>query len=248
MFRFRRWYEDSLGDVPSPIAAASYAFPDFPAYTDATYGKTMMALRTLENAEKLVGKDGFEAAFAAYAKQWAFKHPTGQDLFAALRAGIGDDIAWFVNPAFYGVGMPELAVRSAECRRAHEPRGVFGDGDKRKTVDGAAESDTGVSYNCEVIVENLGTVPVVVEVEVAFADGSRLDLTWDGRDGSHWHRFAIDRSSEIAEVEIDPKHQVLLADHSTLWDVRTQPDNRASWRAAARVGFWAQTAMSVFGL
>jgi hypothetical protein len=244
MFRLRRAVQGDLGGLPAPIAAASYAFPDFDAYGEATYGKAMMALRTLEN---MVGRDRFEAAFAHYARTWAFKHPTGEDLFRTLQEQLGEDLTWFIAPAFFEIGAPELAVRSATCRPIHEPRGVTGEGDTRKVVNAIDAPDTS-AYTCEVLVVNTGTVPVSVDIDIKFTDGSRQRERWDGRDGSHWHRFTLERSSTIAEVEIDPEHHVMLGDRPSTWETRLQPDSRASWRAAARVGFWAQTAMSVFGL
>jgi hypothetical protein len=244
MFRLRRALQARMGTLPAPIAAASYAFPDFDAYGDATYGKTMMALRTLEN---MVGRDRFESAFAVYARTWAFKHPTGDDLFATLRDQLGEDIAWFVGPAFSGVGAPELAVRSARCRPVHKPRGVVGEGEARKTVTALDAPDTG-AYTCDVLVVNTGAVPVSVDVDIRFADDSHQREHWDARDGSHWHRFTLERSSTIVEVELDPDHKILLGDAPSTWDYRLNADSRASWRAAARVGFWAQTSMSVFGL
>jgi len=244
MFRFRRAVEGNLGGAPSPVATASWAFVDFETYGAVTYGKTMMALRTLEN---LVGHDRFDAAMAAYARTWAFRHPTGQDLFESLRDALGEDLSWFIGPAFHGIGSAAFAVRSADCRPIHETRGVVGNGDARKTVTAAEAPDTG-AFACEVVVENTGTVPVPVDVEVRFADGTSRSKRWEDRTGAHWHRFEFERSSAITEVDIDPDHLVMLGDDPVAWETRLQPDSRASWRAAARIGFWAQTMMSVVGL
>ncbi|MCB9572367.1 MAG: M1 family metallopeptidase, partial [Kofleriaceae bacterium] len=90
-----------LASVPSPIATASWAFVDADAYGDATYRKTELALKTLEN---LVGRDTFLAAMKGYATTWAFRHPTGRDFFAAVEQGVGRDLAWFWGPVFYGTG------------------------------------------------------------------------------------------------------------------------------------------------
>jgi hypothetical protein len=244
MFRLRRALQGDLGELPTPIATATWAFVDFDTYGTVTYGKTMMALRTLEN---VVGRDRFEAAMGVYARSWAFKHPTGQDLFETLRRELGEDISWFIGPAFHGVGSAKFSVRTAECQAAHPPRGVIGDGETRKLVTSVEAPDTG-SWTCEVVVQNTGTVPVPVDVEIRFADGSRHRERWEDRTGSHWHRFVIQRSSTIVEVEIDPDHEVLLGDDPIEWEIRQHADSRAAWRASARIGFWGQTMMSVVGL
>jgi hypothetical protein len=244
MFRLRRALGDDLGKLPSPVASAAWAFADSASYSDASYDKTMLALRTLEN---LVGRDRFAAAMQSYAQQWAFKHPTGRDLFESLRASLGEDLGWFIGPAFQGIGTVEFGVRSAECQPAHPPRGVVGDGSGRKLVTSAEAPDTG-GFQCEVIVVNTGTVAVPVDVELRLADGSSVRKRWDDRTGEHWQRFELAGSSPIVEVVIDPDHQVLLGDNLLEWETRLQPDSRAAWRAAARVGFWGQTTMSVLGL
>jgi hypothetical protein len=244
LFRFRRAIEGNLADLPAPVAAVSYAFPDNESYGTATYGKTMMALRTLEN---VVGTERFQAAFGAYARAFAFKHPTGRDLFATLQTELGQDLTWFIGPAFHDIGTAELGIRSVSCHPVHPPRGVTGEGDARKVIT-AAEAPNTASNHCEVTIENTGTVTVPLLIWVWFADGTREELHWTEHDGRHWKTFKIERSSTIAEIEIDPKHEILLGDHPSRWKYRVQPDGRAAWRAAARVGFWAQTAMSVFGL
>ena len=103
------------------------------------------------------------------------------------------------------------------------------------------------TYACEVIVANDGAVGVPVDVELRFEDGTSFREPWDIR-GPGWHRFAFDRSSPLAEVVIDPDGRVLLADVPLDDRLRTVPDARASYRAAARIGFWTQTAMQVIGL
>lgn len=237
-FRLRRAVQGDLARVPSPIASAAYAFSDFEGYGAATYGKTMMALRTLEN---LVGRERFAAAMQGYATTWAFKHPTGSDLVQALEAGLGEDLRWFWRPAFYEPGAVDFAVRSASCLPAHEPRGVFGEGPSRKVV-AAADGQRG-GWTCDVVIVNLGVVPAPVDVELRFADGSRQRERWDARDGSRWTRLTLARSSPLTEVEIDPDAAVLLASRLLDDHIRLVPDKRAAWRASARVTFWTQGLM-----
>lgn len=244
MFQLRRALEGDQGGLPNPIATASWAFVDNDTYSAVTYGKTMTAMRTLEN---VVGPERFRAAMGAYAQAWAFKHPTGDDLFAALRKGIGEDLAWFLGPAFRQIGAARFAITNAQCRPTHPPRGVIGDGADRKVIDEAEAPDSG-AFTCEVVVTNTGTVPVPVDVRVTFADGTTETVRWDDRTGAHWTRIQLERSSTIARVDVDPDHAILLGDDPLDWDRRLAPDTRASWRAAARIGFWGQTMMSVMGL
>jgi hypothetical protein len=236
-FRLRRALEGDLSRVPSPIATAAYAFVDFDGYASVTYARTSHALRTLEH---LVGRDRFAAAMKSYTQAWAFKHPTGNDFFTAIQDSVGEDLSWFWRPAFYDTGSVDFAVRSAGCRPARAPRGVFGEGPARKIERGGGE---GHGLTCEVVVVNLGVVPVPVDIELRFADASRHTERWDARDGSRWHRVSLARSSPLVEVEIDPDATVLLAGNLLDDHIRLEPDKRASWRASARVTFWTQGVM-----
>jgi hypothetical protein len=230
--------------VPSAIAQASWTFVDNDAYGAATYAKTAAALRTLEG---VVGADPMAAALKKYAETWAFRHPTGKDFFATLATSLDQDLAWFVGPAFYGIGGAELSVRSARCRPRHEPRGVFGDGSGRKLVTGEQAPD-GDTWVCDVVIANTGTVPVPVDIELRFEDGTTAHERWDHRDSGHWHAIRIERSSPLAEVEIDPGDRVLLDDDPVDNQYRIQDDVSAAARASARAAYWTETAMQVVGL
>ncbi len=232
-------YPDSL---PAPIATAAAAFADNDAYGEATYNRTMLALRTLEG---VVGRPALLTAMREYARQWAFKHPTGADLFHALSTHLGRDLEWFFRPVFHQLGLAELTVRAMDCRPAHEPRGVFGEGASRKVVTEASAPANG-AYRCTVIVQNPGPIRVPVDVDVLFEDGTHERLRWDDSGGPAWKEWTIERSSPIAEVHIDPDDKVQLADPLPLHR-RAIGDPRASYRAAARMTFWAQQLMRMVG-
>jgi hypothetical protein len=233
---------DDQDGLPSPIAAAAYAFVDSKAYAGATYIKTLRALATLENH---VGSAKFMAAMKAYATEFAFKHPTGRDLYATLERELGEDLGWFFGPVFQEVGGIDLSVRTAECRGAHPPRGVFGDGASRK-VETETEAPNAGTYVCEVVVQNLGVVHVPVDIQLEFEDGSSQRVHWDDRGGAHWQRFVVARSSKLAAVRIDPDRKIALA-NPTVHHVRVEGDGSASLRAGARIASWAQALMQVVG-
>ncbi|MBA3393691.1 MAG: M1 family metallopeptidase [Deltaproteobacteria bacterium] len=229
------------GALPSPMATAAYAIVDGQAYGEASYTRTMRALKTLEN---LVGPTKFAAAMKVYAQTFAFKHPTGRDLFETLSRELGQDLTWFIGPVWHDVGALELGLRTAECWKAHPPRGVF-DVTKKPVTEKEAR-ETG-SYICEVVVTSTGTVHVPVDIELRFADGSTQRVRWDDRGHASWERFTIERSSRLTEVWIDPDNKVLL-DSPFRHQYRVDGEGAASLRAAARLAAIAQTLMQVVGL
>ncbi len=238
----RRAIAEDPGEIPAPIATAGYAFGDFDSYAMATYFSTARAIETLDAH---VGSAKLMAAMKAYVKEYAFKHPTGRDLFATLERELGMDLGWFVGPVFQQVGGSKLRVRSDECRRAHSARGVFGDGASR-TTRGETEAPDSGTYVCEVVIENTGVIHVPVDIDLEFADGSRQRVRWDDRGASSWTRFVVDRSSTLVGVNIDPDRKLSLA-NPTEHHVRTEGDGAASLRAAARTASWAQFFMQLVG-
>jgi hypothetical protein len=238
----QRAVEGGTGDSPSPIATAAYAFVDSAAYGESTYIATMRALQTLEHT---VGSQRFAAAMKTYAKAFAFRHPTGRDLFQTLSTELGQDLTWFLGPVFHEVGGLRLSLRHAGCEPAHEPRGVFGDGSAKKTVTELDAPDLG-TWVCEVVVQNTGPVHIPVEIELRFADGSSQHLRWDDRGTGNWERFVVERSSRLVEVWLDPKNKIAL-DNPTLHRYRLAGDGSAALRAGAWFGSLAQTLMQIVG-
>ena len=242
----RRALSSELGTIPSAVATTAAVFPDDAAYGDASYTKTAAALATLQ-AVIDHEQPRFVAAMRRYATDWAFRHPTGADLWASLEATLGEDLDWFVQPAFQHPGGVDFAVRTASCRANRAARGVFGEGSGRHTVVDDRGTDT-AGYTCHVVIENRGTIPVPVWVEFVFDDGTRERQYWDHRDSSRWRAFDFARSSPLAEVSIDPDGLVALADHRLDDHVRIDGDRHATWRATARVTVWTQALMQVVGL
>jgi hypothetical protein len=229
-------------DIPSPIASSAYTFVDSDAYGSATYASTLRALLTLEN---YVGSSKFLAAMKVYAQEFAFKHPTGRDLFTVLERELGQDLDWFFGPVFQQVGGMKLSVRSAGCRDLHKMRGVTGDGSSRKTISETDAPDTG-TYECDVVIQNTGVIHMPVDIEMRFADGSSQRERWEDKNGGHWQRFHIERSSPLTEVRIDPDHKIEIAD-PTEHAERIYGDTAASLRAGARIATWAQMLMQMVG-
>lgn len=228
--------------LPSPIATAAYAFVDNEAYGEATYLSTARALATIE---RTVGSQRFLAAMKTYAKTYAFHHPTGRDLFATLSSELGQDLNWYFGPVFHEVGKLQLALRSATCRPAHAPRGVFGEGSARKTVTETEAPTTG-NWSCEVVVQNTGPMHVPVDIELKFADGSTKQVRWDDRGTGNWERFEIERSSKLVEVWLDPEGKIAL-DNPINHHYRLDGDGAAALRAGAWFGWLTQTAMQIVG-
>lgn len=200
----------------TPITTRSYEFPHARAYGTATYTQTALALRTLEN---LYGRVRFRAAVKAYAQAYAFKHPTGADFFATLERELGEDLDWFVQPAFNAGGAVDFRVDDAHCGKKA----------------------------CRIVVVNRGTVPVPVDVLVSFADGTEERLRWG--DHTFWKVFDLQRANaRVASVAIDPENLVLLDQTPVSNHLRIEPDPTAARKVGRDAQFWTQTLMQGVGL
>ncbi|MDB4955217.1 MAG: Peptidase rane alanine aminopeptidase [Myxococcales bacterium] len=245
VFALRRVAAEDPGSIPTPIATAAYAFPDLDAYSEATYSKTMNALHTLEQT---VGSVKFQAAMKAYARAWAWKHPTGRDFYATLEKELGQDLSWFFEPVFHEVAGLGLRIRSASCLPAHLPRGVLAgsaDTSTKTIVTETSRPDLG-AWVCSVLVENTGRIHIPLDIELRFADGASERVHWEDRGNGNWQRFAIERSSKLVEVILDPDNKIAL-DSPFTHRYRLEGDGAASLRAAARISTWAQTLMQLVG-
>lgn len=243
MLALRRAVSGDTSTLPSPIATAAFAFADSAGYAEHSYGTTLRALATLEQT---VGANRFAAAMKVYAQTWAFKHPTGRDLFDVLTKELGQDLTWFFAPVFQQVGSVAHQVHTATCRRAHPPRGVFGEGSLKKTVTETEAPETG-AFLCEVVIANPGAWHVPVDIEMKFADGSSHRVRWDDRGNGHWARFEVERSSRLTEVRIDPDNKLAL-DTPMTHHLRIDGDGSAALRAGSWFGSLTQTLMQVVGL
>ena len=90
---------------------------DVPIMTDAdsviyrgnnAYAKPAAALNVLRDT--VVGPELFDAAFAHYSQQWAFKRPYPADFFRSIEDATGTDLDWFWRSWFYGTGHVDIAI------------------------------------------------------------------------------------------------------------------------------------------
>jgi CheY-like chemotaxis protein len=205
--------------IVDPIVTRSYEFATSGVYAQATYQKTALALRTLEN---LVGRDAFARALKAYARAYAFEHPTGAAFFALLESDIGRDLDPFIGPAFYGRGAVDLAVIDVGCRE----------------LDGRQQ--------CRVVTSNRGEVPVPYVVEIELADGARRRRELDA--GPSHHAIELEVDAPVVAVTLDPDRRILLDEGGLAGEWRAGVKLEPPARIAARTQHFTQMLLGWVGL
>lgn len=79
------------------------------------YAKPATALNILR--ETVMGRELFDYAFKTYAKRWAFKHPTPEDLFRTMEDASAVDLDWFWRGWFYGTEPVDVSLDSVKYYR-----------------------------------------------------------------------------------------------------------------------------------
>lgn len=72
------------------------------------YAKAATGLNILR--ETIMGRELFDFAFKQYAKRWAFKHPTPDDLFRTLEDASAVDIDWFIRGWYFTIDNVDIAI------------------------------------------------------------------------------------------------------------------------------------------
>lgn len=127
-----------------------------------------------------LGHDLFLKALHEYINRWNGKHPIPYDFFFTFNDIAKEDLSWFWNPWFMNKHFPDLAIKSVRQK-----------GNKS-----------------EIIVENIGGVPVPVDLIVTYSDKSSEAIkhtisVW--KKGHKEFKLEFSSSKKISKVEVDTK-------------------------------------------
>jgi hypothetical protein len=79
------------------------------------YAKAATGLNILR--ETIMGRELFDYAFKEYARRWAFKHPTPNDLFRTLEDASAVDLDWFWRGWYFGTEPVDISIDSVKWFR-----------------------------------------------------------------------------------------------------------------------------------
>ncbi len=124
----------------------------------------------------------FDAAFRAYIRRWAYKHPTPADFFRSMEDGLGEDLSWFWRGWFSRTDVVDLAVDSVRART----------------------DSTGTS--ALLYLSSLGGLPMPVDLRLTYASGATEDVRLPVEIWYLGNRYTYQRKvpAEVVKVEIDP--------------------------------------------
>ncbi len=173
-----------------PIVRMGWKFLSDASYGCIVYGKTGSALATLET---VLGEGTLRQALRVYFTRYRFTHPTGTDFLRTIEEVSGrTDLEPYFSQAFYGTDLLDYSVDTLSSEPSEQRKG----------------GSAGESYDTTVVVRRVGSFLFPVKVEVGFADGSREQAIWDGKD--RWIRFSWNKPSRAVYAQVDSDSNVLL--------------------------------------
>ena len=161
----------------------------------ASYSTPAVMLHALEG---VFGRERLFDAYQAYARRWAFKHPTPYDFFNTFEDELGQDLDWLWTPMLYDTWTVDHGIQ-----------------DVRETAAGV-----------EVVVEDLGLAPMPALVAVTYADGrtERQTLGVDAWLAGATQATATFPAGDVARVDLDPDVYLPDVDRSNNELVMPEPD------------------------
>jgi len=151
------------------------------------YQKPALMLHLLRTV--VLGPERFDRAFRAYARDWAFRHPTPADFFRVMRDESGRDLGWFWREWIYSTARLDVAVDTV-----------------------ARREDGG----WEVRLSNRGTMvmPVDLEIEYAGGDRSRVHLPVDAWNLGRQFTYRVPDDRRVVGARVDPDGRLPDTDRS----------------------------------
>ncbi len=159
----------------------AWDFPNAARYTVAAYYKPAVVLATME---RLVGEERWLIVLSTYFQRYRFRHPTTQDLLGVVAEVAGREWRDYMEPLIFSAGLVDYGVDSIDC---------------------SSDQD---GWRCETVISRLGQVPLPVEVEMTFADGSKLRESWDGRAARK--DYVYSGPEPLESVQLDPEHKIMV--------------------------------------
>jgi len=142
--------------------------------------------------EQILGPARFDAAFRAYIRSWAYRHPTPSDFFRFMDSAAGEDLSWWWRGWYFHNWQLDMGII------------------------GVGYIDNDPSKGATVVLVSRQKLVMPATLRVDFADGSHRDIrvpveAWRF---SATPKITLDTTRRIAKLELDPEHKLPDADRS----------------------------------
>ena len=193
------------GTVPrfeSSIARPGWRFKTGLETGRSTYGRAAAALLVLEQE---MGPEAFARLIHTYAERWAFRHPSTDDFLQLASEVSGKDLRPLGNALFRGTAGLDDSIARLRCAPPPPASGFFDADGGTPVLRAPRAAEAGGDVRCEVLVERRGDLPLPLDVQLTFADGTKLRR--DVPPGELWTRIVTERplpGGRVALAEVHP--------------------------------------------
>ena len=167
------------------------------------YAKAATGLNILR--ETIMGRELFDFAFKQYAKRWAFKHPTPDDLFRTLEDASAVDIDWFIKGWYFTIDNVDISIDDVKWYRLNT---------KNPEIENAADKEEFESANSTLAVDRNR------------AEGLKFYAEEDERLQDFYYtydRFAVTpesrRAYERFTASLNDEEKALLGDNKHFYEI-----------------------------
>ncbi|RUT27572.1 peptidase M1 [Asaia sp. W19] len=197
--------------MPSELVPEKYRHKV--TYFKGAYG--LMLLR-----EKILGPDRFDAAFRAYIRAWAFKHPTPSDFFRFMSSEAGEDLTWFWRGWYFENWWPQYRL-DGMTRIAAKPE--TGHMKTSQTTPGQSATDAGNTI--AIGVRNEGKLLLPVVLRVTWQDGTMAERIIPTEAWALHDRLSLSFPDHgaVKSVALDPDQGLPVPDRSALTLTPAEP-------------------------
>jgi len=199
---------------------------NYPAgtYGMMSYNKVTVWLYTLMG---IIGEETTNEVFREYYRQWAFKHPAGQDFINVVNEVVqrihgnkfGPDMNWFFEQTLYGTGICDYKAAGYRNIRIASEKEKAEDDSLSKDKPGRNDS----LYKAIVQMHRLGEVILPVEVLIHFENGDEILEIWDGRD--RYKELTYTGHGKVKWFKIDPEYKIRMDVNFINNSLTAEPDN-----------------------
>ena len=179
-------------------------------YGALVYSRSAAALRSLGN---VYGEDTLRRTIGLYARRFRFAHPKPDDLFAAIREGMGAEAEQALRTALTEPSTVDYEVESV----GSEPR-----------------TDGKVGHAGHALVRRRGTIRLPVDVLLIAEDGTTKTVRWDAARIAD--RIPYEGDVPLVAAVIDPGHRVLL-DEDLTNNAASTAGRKYAWRTLEGTAF-----------
>ena len=188
----------------SSIVRPGWRFRSESDVSRSTYWRAAAALRMLERE---AGRETFARIVRTYAERWAFRHPSTDDFLQVASEVSGKDLRPLGNALFRGTAGLDDAVAGLRCQEV-----PAGGGPGMYDVDGGTpafrparrQPGEGLEARCEALVERRGDLPLSLEAQLTFEDGTVLRRSVP--QGELWSRILTQRPLPGGRVRVAEVH------------------------------------------